>query len=97
MLFIRFLPAIAIAEVKGVTPMADPHTGHGTAAGYAAGPQAEPTHLLPTAERDRKEDASAASTSGTRPRPSTEGAALPATTTHGAEPIKPTTPDGRAK
>ena len=41
LLFIRFLPAIAIAEVKGVTPMADPHTGHGVAAGYAGGAQAE--------------------------------------------------------
>ena len=46
LLFIRFLPAIAIAEVKGVTPMADPHSGHGTAFGYAAGAQPEPTHLL---------------------------------------------------
>ena len=25
LLFIRYLPAIAISEVKGVTPQADPH------------------------------------------------------------------------
>ena len=93
-MFIRFLPAIAIAEVKGVTPMADPHSGHGTAAGYAGGPQAEPTHLLPPDERDRKE--AAAVGSGTRPRPSTEGTSLPATSEHGAEPIKPTPPGGSA-
>ena len=29
LLFLRFLPAIAIAEVKGVMPEADPHHGHG--------------------------------------------------------------------
>ena len=97
LLFIRFLPAIAIAEVKGVTPFADPHTGHGTASGYAAGPQSQPTHLLPPAERERVEAAAAANPSGSRPRPSTEGTALPATSEHGAEPIRPTTPDGRAK
>jgi molybdopterin-containing oxidoreductase family membrane subunit len=27
LLFLRFLPVIAIAEVKGVTPAADPHHG----------------------------------------------------------------------
>ncbi len=94
LLFIRFLPAIAIAEVKGVTPMADPHSGHGTAFGFSAGPQAEPTHLLPSDERDRKE--SAAVGSGTRPRPATEGTSLPATSEHGQEPIKPTPPGGSA-
>ncbi len=94
LLFIRFLPAIAIAEVKGVTPMADPHSGHGTAFGFSAGPQAEPTHLLPPDERDRKE--AAAVGSGTRPRPSTEGTSLPATSEHGTEPIKPTPPGGSA-
>src|SRR6266705_3412638 len=31
LLFIRFLPLIAIAEVKGVTPQADPHTAAGGA------------------------------------------------------------------
>ena len=76
LLFIRFLPAVAIAEVKGVTPMADPHTGHGTASGYAAGPQPEPTHLLPPDQH-----------SGTRTR-STEGDSLPATSSHPAEPIR---------
>jgi Ni/Fe-hydrogenase subunit HybB-like protein len=40
LLFCRFLPMIAIAEVKGVTPHADPHhAGHGHAYGYAAGPE----------------------------------------------------------
>ena len=75
LLFIRFLPAVAIAEVKGVTPMADPHTGHGSAFGYSAGPTPEPTHLMPEEQH-----------SGTRTR-STDGNALPATGTHAAEPI----------
>ncbi len=39
LLFIRFLPMIAISEVKGVTPMADPHSGHGHSFGYSAGPE----------------------------------------------------------
>jgi Ni/Fe-hydrogenase subunit HybB-like protein len=39
LLFIRFLPMIAIAEVKGVTPHADSHSGHGHSFGYSAGPQ----------------------------------------------------------
>jgi molybdopterin-containing oxidoreductase family membrane subunit len=39
LLFIRALPMIAIAEVKGVTPMADPHSGHAQGYGYAAGPE----------------------------------------------------------
>jgi molybdopterin-containing oxidoreductase family membrane subunit len=33
LLFIRFLPLIAIAEVKGVTPYADPHHPLGGAKG----------------------------------------------------------------
>jgi molybdopterin-containing oxidoreductase family membrane subunit len=33
LLFLRFLPAIAIAEVKGVTPQADPHHPLGGAKG----------------------------------------------------------------
>lgn len=47
LLFIRFLPMIAIAEVKGVLPSADPHYHdekvHSQAGkfGYAAGPQKE--------------------------------------------------------
>jgi molybdopterin-containing oxidoreductase family membrane subunit len=28
LLFMRFLPMIAISEVKGVTPEADPHHNH---------------------------------------------------------------------
>ena len=28
LLFIRYLPVIAIAEVKAVMPQADPHAGH---------------------------------------------------------------------
>ncbi len=63
LLFIRFLPMIAIAEVKGVTPMADPHSGHGHAFGYAAGPQQEPTHLMDKGDGH----------SGTRVRPVTTG------------------------
>ena len=77
LLFIRFLPAIAIAEVKGVTPMANAHTGHGSASGYAGGSTPEPTHLMPPEQQ-----------SGTRTR-STEGDTLPATNTHPAEPIRP--------
>ena len=34
LLFIRFLPAIAISEVKGVTPQADPHHPLGGATGH---------------------------------------------------------------
>ena len=89
LLFIRFLPAIAIAEVKGVTPSADPHTGHGVAAGYAGGAQPEPTHLLPPEEQEEPVSTGA--------RPATAGAALPATSTHGAEPIKPASSDGHVK
>jgi molybdopterin-containing oxidoreductase family membrane subunit len=33
LLFMRFLPMIAISEVKGVTPFADPHTPEGGAKG----------------------------------------------------------------
>jgi molybdopterin-containing oxidoreductase family membrane subunit len=29
LLFIRWIPMIAIAEIKGVLPAADPHYGHG--------------------------------------------------------------------
>ncbi len=94
LLFIRFLPMIAIAEVKGVTPQADPHTGHGGGFGFAAGPQAEPTHLQPGGE-----SMAVTSESGTRPRRSTEGAAVPATDTHPAEPVRATPADtqGRKK
>ena len=81
LLFIRFLPMIAIAEVKGVTPMADPHSGHGHAYGYAAGPQAEPTHLTETSEE--RDD------HGLRRRApsSTEGDMVPATAGQPAQPI----------
>ena len=49
LLFIRFLPMIAIAEVKGVTPHADAHhAGHGQSFGYAAGPEHTAEHLLST-------------------------------------------------
>ena len=85
LLFIRVLPMIAIAEVKGVTPMADPHTGHGGSFGYAAGAQPEPTHLLPASQGGP----SSTSDSGTRPRRSVpEGDAVPATSTHPEEPIR---------
>ena len=104
LLFIRFLPAIAIAEVKGVTPMANPHTGHGTAFGFSAGPQAEPTHLLPpeqggpTDPHDPAASTLAMPKSSLRARAATEGDALPATSTHPAEPIKPSAADqGRQK
>ena len=44
LLFIRFLPAIAISEVKGVMPLADPH-GHGDEAhGEADSHEAEAAH-----------------------------------------------------
>ena len=83
LVFIRFLPMIAIAEVKGVTPQADPHTGHGTAFGYAAGAQPEPTHLL-----QPHEGGPAHTDSGTRPRRVIEGSEVPATATHPAQPIR---------
>ena len=83
LLFIRFLPAIAIAEVKGVTPMADPHSGHGGSYGYAAGAQPEPTHLLTP-----EQGGPAAPASGLRTR-AAQGDAVPATGTHPAEPIRP--------
>ena len=98
LLFIRFLPAIAIAEVKGVTPMANPHTGHGTAFGFSAGPQAEPTHLLPPEQggpmdpHDPNASTMAMPKSSLRAR-ATEGDSLPATSTHPAEPIKPSAAD----
>jgi molybdopterin-containing oxidoreductase family membrane subunit len=34
LLFIRFLPALAISEVKAVTPQADPHHPLGGAKGH---------------------------------------------------------------
>ena len=37
LLFIRFLPMIAISEVKGVMPQADPHGAHGAQAGASHG------------------------------------------------------------
>ena len=77
LIFIRFLPMIAIAEVKGVTPAANAHSGHGVAAGYAGGAVPEPAHLMPGGEG-----------SGTRAR-STDGEAVPATAEHPAEPIHP--------
>ena len=86
LVFIRFLPMIAIAEVKGVTPQADPHTGHGGAFGYAAGAQPEPTHLLTPEQGGPSE-------SGTRPRRATEGDLVPATGTHDAEPVRATSAD----
>jgi molybdopterin-containing oxidoreductase family membrane subunit len=41
LLFIRFLPMIAMSEVKGVLPEADPHHGHGHGHGDAHGSTAE--------------------------------------------------------
>ena len=44
-LFLRFVPMVAIAEVKGVMPQADPHfyhhsgDGHGTGDGHGAAPE----------------------------------------------------------
>ena len=34
LLFLRFLPMIAISEVKGASPHADAHGGHGHDAGH---------------------------------------------------------------
>ncbi|WP_094548381.1 NrfD/PsrC family molybdoenzyme membrane anchor subunit [Rubricoccus marinus] len=42
LLFLRFLPAVAIAEVKGVMPQADPHFYHGQGDGH--GTPAEIAH-----------------------------------------------------
>ncbi len=72
LLFIRFLPMIAIAEVKGVTPMADPHSGHGHSYGYAAGAQPDPTHLLPEGQ-EHAADGSTGHGLRTRATASTEG------------------------
>ena len=84
LLFIRFLPMIAIAEVKGVTPAADPHTGHGRSFGYSAGPQPEPTHLTGG-------DTHAQDDHGLRKRAgaSAEGDMIPATAGQPAQPIAP--------
>ena len=30
LLFLRFLPLMAMAEIKAISPQADPHAGHGT-------------------------------------------------------------------
>ena len=79
LLFIRFLPMIAIAEVKGVTPMADPHSGHGHMFGYAAGAQADPTHLLPEGQ-EHASDESTGHGLRTRATASTEGDRVPAAT-----------------
>ncbi|MCA9290785.1 MAG: polysulfide reductase NrfD [Phycisphaerales bacterium] len=38
LLFCRFLPVIAIAEIKAVMPAADPHAGHGAAHGHGHEP-----------------------------------------------------------
>ena len=81
LLFIRFLPMIAIAEVKGVTPAANAHTGHGVAAGYAGGETPEPTHLMPAGQK-----AASGTRANARPR---RGVAVPATSEHPAEPIQP--------
>ena len=35
MLFIRYLPMMALSEIKGVTPSADPHGEHGDAHGHS--------------------------------------------------------------
>ena len=37
LLFIRFLPIMAVAELKAVTPQADPHAGHETSGGHGHG------------------------------------------------------------
>ena len=34
LLFIRFLPVMPMAELKAVTPQADPHAGHGDFTGH---------------------------------------------------------------
>ncbi|MBE7156830.1 MAG: polysulfide reductase NrfD [Rhodospirillales bacterium] len=88
LIFIRFLPMIAIAEVKGVTPMADPHSGHGHAYGYAAGPQPEPTHLTETPHMQDDDH-------GLRKRAvsSAAGDVVPATSGQPAQPIDPRVAD----
>ena len=88
LLFIRFLPMIAIAEVKGVTPMADPHSGHGHMFGYAAGAQADPTHLLPEGQ-EHASDESTTHGLRTRATPSNEGDGVPAGAGQPAQPIAP--------
>jgi hypothetical protein len=48
LLFVRFMPMIAISEVKGVMPQADPHPpGHGTHAtdDHGHGHQTEAAHV----------------------------------------------------
>ena len=88
LLFIRFLPMIAIAEIKGVTPMADPHSGHGHKYGYAAGPQPEPTHLTETPHAHQDDH-------GLRRRASSssEGDVVPATAGQPAQSINPRAAD----
>ena len=88
LLFIRFLPMIAIAEVKGVTPQADPHSGHGHAFGYAAGPQSAPDHLT-TGDTGIRKRADGTVTID-------EPDHVPATGTHDAEPIRASEASGTA-
>jgi molybdopterin-containing oxidoreductase family membrane subunit len=38
LLFVRYIPMVAMAEVKGVMPEANPHHGHGPEGPTAGGP-----------------------------------------------------------
>src|SRR5205814_146965 len=46
LLFVRFLPMIALSEVKGLLPQADPHHGHG-ASHSPSQPLAEEPGIVP--------------------------------------------------
>jgi molybdopterin-containing oxidoreductase family membrane subunit len=50
LLFIRWVPMIAIAEVKMVLPEADPHAGHGH--GHEEDHHAEPGHITPAVAKE---------------------------------------------
>ncbi|MFN9811706.1 MAG: NrfD/PsrC family molybdoenzyme membrane anchor subunit [Deltaproteobacteria bacterium] len=50
LLFIRWVPMIAIAEVKMVLPEADPHAGHGH--GHEEDHHAEPGHVTPAVAKE---------------------------------------------
>jgi Ni/Fe-hydrogenase subunit HybB-like protein len=47
LLFLRYIPMIAIAEVKAVLPQADPHLGHATAGTPHAAEEAAEGHPVP--------------------------------------------------
>jgi molybdopterin-containing oxidoreductase family membrane subunit len=57
LLFLRFIPMVAIAEVKGVTPQADPHFYHTHGDGHGELPPATPNVAYRTAASEQDNEA----------------------------------------